>query len=447
MRTATQTRGALYTVNFNKVSGKPARILFRMPHLGCDPTEMDFHFGSERAAARQVIYTFADEGEALFSDLEQAALACVAELRLIMAAIGAQNMPLQISYSGRISSYHRGLGLRLDPSKTVPSLRDSLLEGADHPELRYSGFINSVALIVLVMRIAQLKGLIAEELGLESQASTEAILQQIETHVSQGTAATTTAKRSGAFAGSAATRTEAIRKVRAQHLAAKIFQEVPLLPLGVLFSVCTASNENPGAGKEEVGIPKTLTALLKALKDLLGGYSTEAKTLLQKFPAAIQPGADLSNVWTDFVSQLILDNENGLMATLAHLADRNRRPRQAALQSVAELFTKQCAQPDSWRQCAGRLKQFDENDCVGAINCVRGMACLLASLQKVDMAALPANTVKQIVTSITQRIGYHYRQVSGDFSDEYGADIYYRGIYESMGEQLLALLAAAPAAV
>ena len=245
-----------------------------------------------------------------------------------------------------------------------------------------------------------------------------------------------------AFHGRSATKQKYLKRLRSHMLADQILQGYGCWKNGKGSAVgCTVHGTLFAAYETELGIPAQLAGLVDSFFESI---STDmSKVWPERFLSAIPVGANLSLIWAQFVTWLLLDPVEGVIQYVETDDERG------AIQQVADLYSTGCTDRMCWIVAGEDASfYFDGRQNIPyatrALYAAVGTARLAANS---SCAALGKNRSTEEAGFAIQLNGYY----AGQALDEAASAVYWAtkisdtvAVYERWAEKLLELLAAAP---
>ncbi|MDX1990629.1 MAG: hypothetical protein SFV17_28300 [Candidatus Obscuribacter sp.] len=245
-----------------------------------------------------------------------------------------------------------------------------------------------------------------------------------------------------AFHGRSATKQKYLKRLCSHMIAEQILQGYGFWKNCKGSAVgCTVHGSLFAAYETELGIPAQLAGLVDSFFESI---STDmSKVWPERFLSAIPVGANLSLIWTQFVTWLLLDAGEGVIQFVE--TDDERR----AIQQVAGLYNTGCTDRMRWIAAGEEASfYFDGRKNIPyatrALYAAVGTARLAAHS---SIAALGKNRSIEEAGYAIQLKGYY----AGKAVDEAASAVYWAtnatdtvAVYERWAEKLLELLAAAP---
>lgn len=245
-----------------------------------------------------------------------------------------------------------------------------------------------------------------------------------------------------AFHGKPAVKAKYLRRVQTHRLADQILQGYGYWKDGKGCAVgCTIHGTNPAVYETELGIPLQLAGIEDRLFE--GMSNDRSKVWPERFLTAIPVGADLSQIWPQFVTWLLLDKSDGVIQYVDSDDERH------VIQQVAELYCTGCT--DRMRWIAAQQDAtfyFDDRKKIPyatrALYAAVGAARLAANSSVSSLGKNRSNDEAALAVRLTS----HY---AGQAVEEAATAVYWATdasdistACELRAEKLLELLAAAP---
>ena len=220
-----------------------------------------------------------------------------------------------------------------------------------------------------------------------------------------------------AFHGDPAIKKRFVARVKAHAVADEIIHGVYWESGKGCAVGCTIHGSSHAAYETELGIPQILAYLEDRIFE--GMRNGNSKEFPLRFISAIEPGADLSLVWYQFVHWLLVDPEDGVIKFA-----KTEKTKDAILK-VASLYDR-----------AARGETVDRDEWL----CARNIASAYASAASAYAAAAAAAAAASAYAAASDASAY----AAAAAADAYTA-VARRKAYKRQADKLVELLAAAPA--